>query len=90
LSLAAGSPPLARGIDAIHQHLEEPDQNHDWQAAQPRRRWPKDPADHARELASEVVQFERDKLTRDSPRNIRGLLIGAARLLSDVEHDLRG
>src|SRR5712691_1268991 len=58
-------------------------------AAQPRRRWPKDPADHARELASEVVQFERDKLTPDSPRNIRGALIGAARLLSDVEHDLR-
>jgi hypothetical protein len=57
--------------------------------AQPRRRWPKDPADHARELASEVVQFERDKLTPDSPRNIRGALIGAARLLSDVEHDLR-
>ena len=58
-------------------------------AARPKRRWPKDPADHARELASEVVRFERDKLTRDSPGSIRGALIGAARLLSDVEHDLR-
>jgi len=58
-------------------------------SAQPKRRWSKNPADHARELASEVVQFEREKLTRDSPPSIRGALIGAARLLSDVEHDLR-
>jgi hypothetical protein len=59
-------------------------------AGQPKRRWPKNPADHARELANEVVQFERDTLTRDSPRSVRGALIGAARLLTDVEHDLRG
>ena len=59
-------------------------------ASQPKRRWPKNPADHARELASEVAQFERDKLPRESPRDIRGALIGASRLLSDVEHDLRG
>jgi len=59
-------------------------------SAQPKRRWSKNPADHVRELASEVVPFEREKLTRDSPPSIRGALIGAARLLSDVEHDLRG
>ena len=58
-------------------------------AAQAKRRWPKNPADHARELANEVVQFERDKLTRDSPQDVRGALRGAARLLSDVERDLR-
>jgi hypothetical protein len=57
--------------------------------SQPKRRWPKSPADHARELASEVVQFEREKLARDAPRNVRGSLIAAARLLSDVESDLR-
>ena len=59
-------------------------------ASQPKRRWPKNPADHARELANEIAQFERDKLPRKSSQDIRGALIGAARLLSDVEHDLRG
>jgi hypothetical protein len=73
-----------RSADAVNSALET------LKAAQPKRRWPKNPADHARELADEVAQFERDKLTRDSPPSVRGALSGAARLLSDAERDLRG